>query len=145
MTRRLEADKKNRVLLAAILEHDVLPFWREASDRLSEIDLKSDSPNIPRLDLLQDVADSRVKGLRAKRPGLHAPQHRAAAHLGTRGCARVNLRPRLSRDGRDRPKPGGYGDELTSVKQSLAAKFARRRSLCSSASMPPLSFASLTR
>jgi predicted TIM-barrel fold metal-dependent hydrolase len=65
-----KADKNKQLVLADILEHDVLPFWREASDRLSEIDLKPNSPSLARLELLQDIADGRVKGFELFAHGL---------------------------------------------------------------------------
>lgn len=53
---------KNFVPLVKSLESDVLPFWREARDRLSAIDLKPDSPDFSTLHLLQDMSERRVHG-----------------------------------------------------------------------------------
>jgi hypothetical protein len=58
------------LVVANGLEHDVLPFWREASDRLSAIDLKADSPHLATLELLQDIADGRVHGYERLDQGL---------------------------------------------------------------------------
>jgi hypothetical protein len=61
---------KNFVALAKNLEDDVLPFWREASDRLSVIDLRPDSPDLSTLHLLQDMSDRRVHGYEIFADGL---------------------------------------------------------------------------
>jgi rhomboid protease GluP len=56
--------------LAETLERDVLPFWREASERLSAIRLKPGSQHIATLDLLRDLADGRVRGYEHFEEGL---------------------------------------------------------------------------
>jgi len=61
---------KNFVALAKSLENDVLPFWRDASDRLSAIDLSPDSPDLTTLNLLQDMSDRRVHGYEIFADGL---------------------------------------------------------------------------
>jgi rhomboid protease GluP len=61
---------KNFVALAKSLEDDVLPFWRDASDRLSAIDLSPDSPDLTTLNLLQDMSDRRVHGYEIFADGL---------------------------------------------------------------------------
>jgi hypothetical protein len=43
------------------VDNDVLPFWREASNRLSSIHLTADSQNISGLELLQLLSDGRIK------------------------------------------------------------------------------------
>lgn len=57
-----KADPRNQIAFAERLEHDVLPFWREASDRLAAIHLAPGSPNLSTLQLLQTVSDGRVEG-----------------------------------------------------------------------------------
>jgi rhomboid protease GluP len=52
------------------LEHDVLPFWREASDRFAVIHLAPGSPNLSSLQLLQTLSDGRVEGYELLASGL---------------------------------------------------------------------------
>jgi hypothetical protein len=61
---------KNFVALAKSLENDVLPFWRDASDRLSAIDLSPESPDLTTLNLLQDMSERRVHGYEIFADGL---------------------------------------------------------------------------
>ena len=42
------------------LEKEVLPFWRQASDRLAAIQLRTDSPYRSNLHFLQEMSDARV-------------------------------------------------------------------------------------
>jgi rhomboid protease GluP len=55
-------DDKAGVAFADRLDADVVPFWREASDRLSAVHLPSDSPNLPALKFLQAQAIGRLEG-----------------------------------------------------------------------------------
>jgi len=52
------------------LEHDVLPFWREASDRFAVIHLAPGSPNLSALQLFQTFSDGRVEGYELLASGL---------------------------------------------------------------------------
>jgi hypothetical protein len=52
------------------LEHDVLPFWKEASDRVALIKFAPGSPNLSSLQLLQALSDGRVKGYELLASGL---------------------------------------------------------------------------
>jgi len=52
------------------LEHDVLPFWKEASDRVALIKLAPGSPNLSSLQLLQALSDGRVEGYELLASGL---------------------------------------------------------------------------
>jgi rhomboid protease GluP len=52
------------------LEHDVLPFWREASDRFAVIHLATGSPNLSALQLFQTFSDGRVEGYELLASGL---------------------------------------------------------------------------
>jgi hypothetical protein len=52
------------------LEKEVLPFWREASDRLAAIDLKPGSPHLAKLELFEDIVDARVNGYERFAEGL---------------------------------------------------------------------------
>jgi membrane associated rhomboid family serine protease len=55
-----KSDTQNQTALADTLEKDVLPFWRMAADRLSAVELRSDSPHLARLERLQDISDGRA-------------------------------------------------------------------------------------
>jgi hypothetical protein len=53
-------DDQTHAVLIEILEKEVIPFWREAGDRLAAIELPRNSPNESKLEILQDVADGRA-------------------------------------------------------------------------------------
>jgi hypothetical protein len=55
---------------AGRLEHDVLPFWKEASDRFAVVHLAPGSPNLSSLGLLQTLSDGRVEGYELLASGL---------------------------------------------------------------------------
>lgn len=55
-----KADTRHQAALADTLEKDVLPFWHMAANRLSAVELRSDSPNLARLERLQDISDGRA-------------------------------------------------------------------------------------
>jgi len=57
----LESNNRDLTALANAVDNDVLPFWREASNRLSSIHLTADSQNISGLELLQLLSDGRIK------------------------------------------------------------------------------------
>lgn len=79
----LAKSDKDSLALAKRVESDVLPFWREASNRLSGIHLRSDSPNLSALEFLQEVCAGRVHGYGRFADGLREndPQEVAAADL----------------------------------------------------------------
>jgi hypothetical protein len=79
----LAKSDKDSLALAKRVESDVLPFWREASNRLSAIHLRSDSPNLSALEFLQEVSAGRVHGYGRFADGLREndPQEVAAADL----------------------------------------------------------------
>jgi rhomboid protease GluP len=52
------------------LEKEVIPFWREAGDRLAAIQLPSDSPNSSNLEVLQDLSDGRADAYQLLDDGL---------------------------------------------------------------------------
>jgi rhomboid protease GluP len=58
----IKAGPLTQLGFAERLEHDVLPFWREASDRFAAVHLAPDSPNLSSLQILQTVSDGRVEG-----------------------------------------------------------------------------------
>ena len=54
------AHEQSPAVIVASLEKNVLPFWRQASDRLAAIELRTDSPNRSNLDFLQEISDART-------------------------------------------------------------------------------------
>jgi rhomboid protease GluP len=56
--------------LIGTLEKDVIPFWRDVGDRLATIELSSNSPNRPTLEILEDIADARAGAYRLLDDGL---------------------------------------------------------------------------
>jgi rhomboid protease GluP len=67
-----KADKRNELALVDRLESDAVPFWREASNRLSAIHLETNSPNLVNLQLLHDVSKGRVYSYELLAQGLQA-------------------------------------------------------------------------
>jgi rhomboid protease GluP len=65
-----KAGKQSQIDLANRVDRDVLPFWHEAAERLSAIDLPPNSPSSQSLNLLQDVADGQVKAFELLSKGL---------------------------------------------------------------------------
>jgi hypothetical protein len=64
------------------LEHDVLPFWREASDRFAVIHLAPGSPNLPALQLFQTFSDGRVEGYELLASGLRRNDRKEMTNAG---------------------------------------------------------------
>jgi membrane associated rhomboid family serine protease len=54
------AHEQSPAVIVEPLEKEVLPFWRQASDRLAAIELRTDSPNRSNLDFLQEISDARA-------------------------------------------------------------------------------------
>jgi rhomboid protease GluP len=54
------ANKQSPSVIVEPLEKEVLPFWRQASDRLAAIELRTDSPCRSNLDFLQEMSDARA-------------------------------------------------------------------------------------
>ena len=77
-----KADKRNLPALADSLDKDVLPFWREASARLSAINLAPTSPYLSTLQLLQSLSEGRVHAYKLFAEGLrnNDPQEIATAN-----------------------------------------------------------------
>ncbi len=67
--------------LIGTLEKDVIPFWRDAGDRLATIELSSNSPNRSALEILEDIADARAGAYQLLDDGLrkHDPKELDAA------------------------------------------------------------------
>jgi rhomboid protease GluP len=63
-------EKHNHTALIETLEKDVIPFWREAGDRLANIQLSNNSPSSPTLEILQDSADGRADAFQLLDDGL---------------------------------------------------------------------------
>ena len=66
----MKAGPLTQLGFAERLEHDVLPFWREASDRFAVIHLAPGSPNLSSLHLLQSLSDGRAEGYELLASGL---------------------------------------------------------------------------
>jgi rhomboid protease GluP len=62
--------KENHTALIATLETVVIPFWREAGDRLAAIQLSNNSPDRSALEVLQDLTDGRADAYQLLRDGL---------------------------------------------------------------------------
>jgi rhomboid protease GluP len=75
-------DKQNHAALIETLEKDVIPFWREAGDRLAAIQLSSNSPNRTTLEALQDLTDGRADAFQALDDGLRKNDPQAIAKAG---------------------------------------------------------------
>jgi hypothetical protein len=56
----MSKDNRNHSALIETLEKEVIPFWREAGDRLAAIELPRNSPNESKLETLQDISDGRA-------------------------------------------------------------------------------------
>jgi rhomboid protease GluP len=65
-----KADKGNLLALTDRLDNDILPFWREASARLSAINLAPTSPNFSALQLFQSQSEGRVHAYKLFAEGL---------------------------------------------------------------------------
>ena len=63
-------DRKHHTALIETLEKDVIRFWREADDRLSTVELSSDSPNRATLESLQNLTHGRADGFQLLDDGL---------------------------------------------------------------------------
>ena len=72
-------DKQNHAALIETLETDVIPFWREAGDRLAAIQLSSNSPNRTTLEALQDLTEGRADAFQALDDGLRENDPQAIA------------------------------------------------------------------
>jgi rhomboid protease GluP len=73
-----------QVGFAEQLDHDVLPFWKDASDRFAAIQLAPGSPNISRLQLLQTFSDGRVAGYELLASGLHRNDAKEISNAGAK-------------------------------------------------------------
>ena len=75
-------DKQNHSALIHTLEKDVIPFWREAGDRLATIQVSNNSPTGAALEVLQDVTDGRADAFQALDDGLRKNDPEAIAKAG---------------------------------------------------------------
>jgi hypothetical protein len=75
--------KLSDLAFADRLESDVLPFWRQASARTSDIQLEPTSPHLPALELFQSLSKTNVHGYELLAEGLRKndPQEIAAGGL----------------------------------------------------------------
>ena len=63
-------DAQSHSALIETLEKDVIPFWREAGDRLANIQLPKNSPSSSTLEVLQDITDGRADAFQLLEDGL---------------------------------------------------------------------------
>ena len=63
-------DIQNHSALIETLEKEVIPFWREAGDRLAAIELPRNSPNDSKLETLEDISDGRADAYQLLDDGL---------------------------------------------------------------------------
>jgi rhomboid protease GluP len=66
----VKAGKQNQRAFADQVERDVVPFWRQASARLSLITLSEDSPNLPALERLREISNGRARAFELLSEGL---------------------------------------------------------------------------
>jgi rhomboid protease GluP len=78
----LRHDGRDHTALITTLEKHVIPFWREASDRLAAIELPARSQNDGLLDDLQDLADRRAQAFQLLDTGLRNNDARVIAAAG---------------------------------------------------------------
>ena len=72
-------DKQNHTALIETVEKDVIPFWREAGDRLAKIELPKNSPSASTLEVLQDITDGRADAFQLLEDGLRNNDSKAIA------------------------------------------------------------------
>jgi hypothetical protein len=75
-------DKQNHSALIETLERDVIPFWREAGDRLATIHLSTNSPDSSTLEFLQDLSDGRADAYQLLDDGLRKKDPKVIATAG---------------------------------------------------------------
>jgi rhomboid protease GluP len=75
----LAKDNQDHSALVETLEKVVVPFWREAGDRLAAIQLPSDSPNSSNLETLQELSDGRADAYQLLDDGLRKNDLRVIA------------------------------------------------------------------
>jgi hypothetical protein len=74
--------KENHTALIETLETVVIPFWREAGDRLATIRLSNNSPDRSTLEALQDLTDGRADALQLLDDGLRKNDPTVMAKAG---------------------------------------------------------------
>ena len=66
----LAKDNQDHSAFIETLEKEVIPFWREAGDRLDAIQLPSESPNSSNLEVTQELSDGRADAYQLLDDGL---------------------------------------------------------------------------
>ena len=74
--------KEDHTALIKTLETVVMPFWREAGDRLATIELSSNSPDRSTLEVLQDLTDGRADAFQLLDDGLRNNDPKVIAKAG---------------------------------------------------------------
>jgi rhomboid protease GluP len=75
-------DKERHAALIETLEKEVIPFWREAGDRLATIQLSSNAPDRSSLEVLQDLTDGRADAFQLLDDGLRTNDPKQIAKAG---------------------------------------------------------------
>jgi len=75
-------NNQNHSALIETLEKEVIPFWREAGDRLAAIELPRNSPNESKLETLQDLSDGRADAYQLLDDGLRKNDSAVIATAG---------------------------------------------------------------
>jgi rhomboid protease GluP len=78
----LAKDKRDHSAFIENLEKEVIPFWREAGERLAAIQLPSNSPNSSDLETLQDISDGREDAYQLLDDGLRKNDSKVIAAAG---------------------------------------------------------------
>ena len=78
----LHGDRKPHAALIATLDTKVIPFWRDAGDRLGVVELPNHSPNIAALETIQNMSDRRAQAYQLLDEGLRTDDPRAIATAG---------------------------------------------------------------
>jgi rhomboid protease GluP len=74
--------RENHTALMETLETVVIPFWREAGDRLATIQLSNNSPDRSTLEVLQDLTDGRADAFQLLDDGLRKNDPKIMAKAG---------------------------------------------------------------
>jgi rhomboid protease GluP len=82
MKAALREDGNSHVALMDTLETKVIPFWRDAGNRLAAVELPEHSANIAALDTIQEIADRRAQAYQLLDQGLHDKDPQVIATAG---------------------------------------------------------------
>jgi rhomboid protease GluP len=92
--------KENHTALIETLETVVIPFWREAGDRLATIQLSNNTPDSSSLEILQDLTDGRADAYQLLDDGLRKNDLNVIAKAG-QDLKEVEQRAKERREARE--------------------------------------------